>query len=124
HMGVQVHFSPHVAAFFRGINMTVQFAVKKPTSAAELYALYTKQYNHCDYVQVTEQIPNLQNVVNTPLCEVGGIHVSADGKRATVISCLDNLAKGAASQAMQNINKAFGMPAHLGIDNLYKTKRG
>ena len=124
HMGVQVHFSPSVAEFFRGINMTVQFKSKLPTSKETLYAKYQAQYAGDNYVKVSEQVPNIQNVVNTPLCEVGGIHVSADGQRVTVISCLDNLAKGAASQAMQNINKALGLSAELGIDDLYATKRG
>ena len=124
HMGVQVHFSPHVAAFFRGINMTTQMQLQAPTTVDEIYMAYDKAYEDCDYIQVSREIPNIQQVVNTPLCTVGGVFVSEDGLRLTVISCLDNLAKGAASQAMQNINKALNYPSEMGIDTLYRAKRG
>lgn len=120
HMGCGIHFSPHVAAFFRGINMTVQWQATTPQNADELTELFQRYYDNKPYVQVQKEIPNIQQVVHTPNCVVGGFTVSHDGMRISHISCLDNLAKGAASQAMQNINLALGLDEHLGINAFYE----
>ena len=121
HMGCQIHFSPHVASFFRGINMTVQWQAREPVTVADCLALYNEAYQSAHYVKVLSEIPNVQQVVNTPDCIIGGISVSDDGMRVSTVSVLDNLAKGAASQAMQNINISLGLDETLGIDALYGT---
>ena len=119
HMGCEIHFSPHVASFFRGINMTVQWQATEPVTATDLVALYNEAYQSAHYVKVLNEIPNIQQVVNTPNCIIGGFSVSDDGMRVSTISVLDNLAKGATSQAMQNINISLGLDETLGIDALY-----
>jgi N-acetyl-gamma-glutamyl-phosphate reductase len=124
HMGCQIHFSPHVASFFRGINMTVQWRAKEPQDAVELVQLFYDFYQSKKYVQVQKEIPNIQQVVHTPNCIVGGFSVSQDGLRISQVSVIDNLAKGAASQAMQNINLNLGLDEHLGIDALYQVIPG
>lgn len=109
-MHQQVSFSPHVAAFFRGINMTVQVEFSKPQTAEKLYQLYSDYYNKHPNVICQQTIPVVKQVTGTANCLIGGFAVSKDGKRATLVSCLDNLLKGAASQALQNINIALGEP--------------
>jgi len=109
-LGKPVSFSPHVAAFFRGINMTVQVEFSEPQSAENLHQLFIDFYKHAPLVQCQQQIPVVKQVINTANCIIGGFSVSEDGKRACIISCLDNLLKGAASQALQNINIALGEP--------------
>lgn len=119
HMGCAIHFSPHVAAFFRGINMTVQWRARVAQSVDELVAHYQSYYQAAHYIQVQQTIPNIQQVVHSPNCIVGGFSVSQDGMNISIVSALDNLAKGAASQAMQNINLALGLDESLGIDDFY-----
>ncbi len=121
HMACQAHFTPHVASFFRGINMTVQWQAKSTQTANDLLQLFRDFYRQARYVRVVEEIPNIQQVVNTPDCIVGGFSISDDGMRVTQVAVLDNLAKGAASQAMQNINLTLGLDESLGIDALYAT---
>lgn len=108
-------FSPSVAAFFRGINMTVQVEFSNPQTSTQLLNLYVDYYQHQPLVNCQQSIPVVKQVINTANCIIGGFAVSTDGKRATIVSCLDNLLKGAASQALQNINIALGLEATLSV---------
>lgn len=110
-----VFFSPHVAAFFRGINMTVQVQFTEAKNAAQLQTLFEDYYAKHPLVKVQKDVPVVKQVTNTPDCLIGGFTVSEDGMRATLISCLDNLTKGAASQALQNINLVLGFNATQGL---------
>ncbi len=102
-----ISFSPHVAGFFRGISMTVQVELTKRWTLDSIMQLFKQFYRNDAGIEVTGSIPNIQQVVNTPKCLVGGFKLSNDGKRLSFVSCLDNLLKGAASQALQNINLAL-----------------
>ncbi|MFT4924006.1 MAG: N-acetyl-gamma-glutamyl-phosphate reductase [Phenylobacterium sp.] len=110
-----VSFSPHVAEFFRGINMTIQFEFDQPQNSADLLALFNDFYANQPFVSAQQAVPTIKQIVNTPNCLIGGFSVSSDGLRATIISCLDNLTKGAATQALQNINLALALPSTTGI---------
>lgn len=110
-----VSFSPHVAEFFRGINMTLQIEFNDSQSANGLFELFDKFYSEHPLVICQQSVPTVTQVTNTPNCLIGGFSVSADGKRATIISCLDNLLKGAASQALQNINLALALESTTGL---------
>jgi N-acetyl-gamma-glutamyl-phosphate reductase len=104
-----ISFSPHVAEFFRGINMTIQVEFSEPQTSNVLLDEFARFYADHPLVMCQQAIPTVKQVVNTPNCLIGGFSVSSDGKRATIVSCLDNLTKGAASQALQNINLALGL---------------
>ncbi len=108
-----VSFSPHVASFFRGINLTSQIELQRKSSKEEITSIFQSFYKDAQCVQVVEAIPNIQQVNHTPNALVGGFTLSADGKRLTIISCLDNLLKGAASQALQNIAAACQLEIDL-----------
>jgi N-acetyl-gamma-glutamyl-phosphate reductase common form len=110
-----VRFMPHVAPFFRGITMTVSLTLSEPNEAAALHALYAERYANEPLVRVTSDIPLVRDAANHPHATIGGFAVDPSGKRAVVISTLDNLLKGAASQAVQNLNLAFDLPETLGI---------
>ena len=111
-----VSFTPHVAAFFRGINMTIQVEFNQPQTSSELLQRFQEFYSTAPLVTCQPDIPVVKQVVHTAGCMIGGFAVSEDGKRATVVSCLDNLMKGAASQAMQNINIALGIDPLLSVE--------
>ena len=66
-------------------------------------------------VEVTGEAPWVSGIAGRHHAEVGGFTLSADGRRLVVVSTLDNLLKGAATQALQNLNLAFGLPETMGI---------
>ena len=113
HLGLPISFSPHVAQFFRGISMTVQVELKSEWSRQSIVKLFKKYYLQYPLIDISEGIPNLQQVVNTNKCLVGGFSLSENGRRLTLVSCLDNLLKGAASQALQNIENNLSLNSSL-----------
>ncbi len=110
-----IHFTPTVANFFRGIQMVVSMNFSTPVSHTQLDQILTRCYATEALIQYTQKIPEINQVCNTPLCCLGGLQVSDDGRHAVLISVLDNLMKGAASQALQNMNLAFGYPEITGL---------
>ena len=116
HLGVPVRFSPHVAPFFRGITATVQLRLKEPVAAETLTRMYLDAYGSGGLIRVLgERTPRVQDIAGDPGAEIGGVTVGADGRDAAVVCTVDNLLKGAASQAVQNLNLAFGLAADTGI---------
>lgn len=111
-----VRFHPHVAPFFRGLNVTVSAELAVPASVEGLVHCYRTAFDGEPLVQVTESIPEVGDVAGTHGAAVGGFDVDArDPRRITVVAALDNLNKGAAVQAMQNLNLACGLPEFTGI---------
>lgn len=113
--GCPVHFMPHVAPFFRGVSVTVDLVLREPSSSAELQALFEATYGGDEFVRVFNPPAEISAVVGTPYCDIGGFQVTADGTRAIIVATLDNLLKGAASQAVQNINLALGLREGMGV---------
>lgn len=114
HVG-PVSLMPHVAAFFRGISMTVSLDLREPLSADALHDVYARAYAGEPLVQITRAIPLVRDAANRPGATIGGFTVDESQRRAVVVSTLDNLLKGAASQALQNLNLALGFPELEGI---------
>lgn len=116
HLGTTVRFSPHVAPYFRGITVTVQARLRGATSVEELTDLYRGAYAGCGLVSVLgERMPRVQEIAGRPDTEIGGLSVGGDGRDVAVVCTLDNLLKGAASQAVQNLNLAFGLESEFGL---------
>jgi N-acetyl-gamma-glutamyl-phosphate reductase len=111
-----IEFMPHVAAHFRGITMTVNLHLEAPTSVAELIELYRTRYAGEPLIRVTDTAPWVSRIAGKTGVEIGGFTVSADGRRVVIVSTLDNLLKGAASQALQNLNLAFGLDEFAGLN--------
>lgn len=117
HLRRPVRFHPHVAPFFRGISMTVSVMLSEPLSSEELLAMYWQQYEGEPLIRLSEEIPEIRDVAGTPKLAIGGFTVDErDSMRASFVVVLDNLLKGAASQALQNINLALGLDELTGID--------
>jgi len=112
-LGHSLHFIPHVAAWFRGISLTITLPLAQPTTAAALLAHYHHTYQDEPLVHVTSAIPEVQAIAGRHDVHIGGFAV--DNTHAVLIVTLDNLLKGAASQALQNINLALGLPERLGV---------
>jgi len=115
-LGREVRFMPHVASFFRGISLTVAVTLDRETDQQDLLTRYHDFYGSEPMVRVSAEMPEVRNVQGSPLCEVGGFTVDArDPRRVTLVSVLDNLSKGAATQAVQNLNLALGLPETQGL---------
>lgn len=112
-----VRFMPHVAAFFRGISLTIAFELEHATSAEALQALFNAAYANEVRISVSSEIPQVRAVQGTPDVHIGGFTVDVrNAARGSLVVVLDNLLKGAASQAMQNLNLALGLDENAGID--------
>ncbi len=113
----EVRFMPHVAAFFRGISLTIAFELKRVSSVAELLALFQQAYAGEARVSVSLDIPLVSDVRNTSDVHIGGFTIDMrNPERGSLVVVLDNLLKGAASQALQNLNLALGLDEYSGID--------
>ena len=108
HLGVPVEFMPHVAPHFRGITMTVNLYLQQAVSVDDMRALYRRRYDGEPLIRVIDEAPWVSRIAGRHGVEIGGFTVAPGGKRLVVVSTLDNLLKGAATQAMQNLNTAFG----------------
>ena len=114
-LGHPVEFMPHVAAHFRGITLTANLHLSRVFAMDEVRARYEDRYGDEPRVRVTAEAPWVSRVAGRHHAEVGGFTLSDDGRRLVVVATLDNLLKGAATQALQNLNLAFGFDELLGI---------
>ncbi|KAF1689072.1 N-acetyl-gamma-glutamyl-phosphate reductase [Pseudoxanthomonas taiwanensis] len=123
-LGVPVEFMPHVAPHFRGITMTVNMWLTGAVKPDWVRARYEQRYAGEPLVDVVEQAPWVSRIAGRHGVEIGGFSVAPGGKRLVVVATLDNLLKGAATQAMQNINIALGLPELASIPAFKETSHG
>lgn len=107
-LGVPVEFMPHVAPHFRGITLTANLWLQQAMKVEDIRALYRERYSGEPLVRVIDEAPWVSRIAGKHGVEVGGFTLAPGGKRVVVVATLDNLLKGAATQAMQNLNPAFG----------------
>jgi N-acetyl-gamma-glutamyl-phosphate reductase len=109
-------FVPHLLPTVRGILSTMHVGFTHAVTDDELAQIYAKTYDGKPFVRVLDagQLPELKSVVNTPRAEIGW-RLLQGGRRAVVVSVIDNLLKGAASQAVQNFNRMYGFPETEGL---------
>lgn len=116
HLGCSVRFLPHVAPFFRGISLTIAAELQAGQSEAALFDLFRSFYSRFPLVEVRSDIPEVKEVRGSHRVIIGGFSVSeAQPARIALVAVLDNLLKGAATQAVQNLNLAFGLDALTGL---------
>jgi N-acetyl-gamma-glutamyl-phosphate reductase len=108
HLGVPVEFMPHVAPHFRGITMTVNLWLQQPVKVETIRDLYRQRYAAEPLIHVLDEAPWVSRIAGKHGVEIGGFTVAPGSQRLIVVATLDNLLKGAATQAMQNLNLAFG----------------
>ena len=115
HLGLPVEFMPHVAPHFRGLTVTTNLYLVRPMKREEILQRFRHAYEGEKLVKVVDEAPWVSHIAHRHHAEVGGFAVSVDGKRVVVVSTLDNLLKGAATQALQNINRAIGVDEYTAI---------
>jgi N-acetyl-gamma-glutamyl-phosphate reductase len=115
HLGHPVEFMPHVAPHFRGLSVTTNLHLSRRFSLDEVRARYRSRYAGEPLVQLDEAPPWLSGVARRHHVAIGGLTLGDGGRRLVVATVLDNLLKGAATQALQNLNLAFGLDEFSGI---------
>ena len=115
HLGLPVEFMPHVAPHFRGITMTVNLWLREPATRDAITARYRARYANEPLVRIVDEAPWVSRIAGRHHAEIGGFAVAPGGKRVVVVATLDNLLKGAATQALQNLNIALGFGELEGV---------
>ena len=112
----EIIFTPHLLPIPRGILSTIYVRFKKAQSRESVAEVYRKFFSGSPMVRLYEKtLPQIQYSVRTNYADIG-FQLDAGGKRAIIVSCLDNLLKGAAGQAVQNLNVIEGWPESEGLE--------
>ncbi len=119
HLGIaagDIMFSTHLLPLARGILSTLYVWLDGPRQATDIEELYRRFYAGKPMVRLwpAGRLPELQHVAHTNFCDIG-FALDAAGERLAVVSCLDNLGKGAAGQAVQNMNRMLGFEEATGL---------
>jgi N-acetyl-gamma-glutamyl-phosphate reductase len=119
HLGIaegELIFSTHLLPLARGILSTIYVWLEPRRTPAEVETLYRRFYAGKPMVRLwpAGQLPELQHVAHTNFCDIG-FALDSQGERLVVVSCLDNLGKGAAGQAVQNMNAMMGFEEAVGL---------
>jgi N-acetyl-gamma-glutamyl-phosphate reductase len=111
-----IQFTPHLLPIPRGILSTIYVRLREASDATAIETVLKDFYATSPMVRVRRagDLPQIQQVVRTNFCDIG-FELAADGKRMVMVSCLDNLLKGAAGQAVQNLNVMCGWTESEGL---------
>jgi N-acetyl-gamma-glutamyl-phosphate reductase len=112
----EIIFSPHLLPIPRGLLSTIYVHFRERQSRAGIMKLYHEFFAGSPLVRLYDKtLPQIQYSVRTNYADIG-FQLDADGRRAVIVSCLDNLLKGAAGQAVQNLNVMLGWPEAEGLE--------
>jgi len=125
HLRTQIGFMPHVASYFQGIHLTSSSHVQKvngkyPT-VEEIFEAYKTYYEGQPLIQVSQEAPLVKDNMFHHHVAVGGFSLDEKTGRLAVVSTIDNLLKGAATQAMQNLNLSHGIDEYTALIDEYPT---
>jgi N-acetyl-gamma-glutamyl-phosphate reductase len=109
-------FTAQLLPIDRGILEAIYFRLVQPLSGADIIAIFEKQYANEPFIRLYEpgSVPDLHGVARTNFCDIGVIS-DPSTRRCVVISAIDNLGKGAAGQAIQNLNLVLGFDETAGL---------
>lgn len=116
---IKITFVPHIASLKYGMMTTIYTRPKKKLKWDNLYHLYSKFYENKPFIRIYNEntYPDVQNVVGTNFCDVS-FKIDERTNILIIISCIDNLTKGASGQAIQNMNIMFGLKETEGLFNI------
>ena len=111
-----ISFTPHLLPVKRGILSTMYASLRKEATQADLHALYASFYAGEKFIRICSAgtFPNLSSVCGSNYCDIG-LTVDPRTRRVIIISAIDNLVKGAAGQAVQNMNLVCALPEDSGL---------
>ena len=115
-LGMPVTFVPHLVPLDRGILETIYARLKPGVDDAAIGSALESAYEDSPFVRLTgSDLPEIKHVAHTNFCDIGW-RISPDGGQLVMVAVIDNLVKGAAGQAVQNFNVAFGFPEAMGLN--------
>jgi N-acetyl-gamma-glutamyl-phosphate reductase len=113
-IGASVTFVPHLVPLDRGILETIYARLKPGVSADDIGRVLASAYENSPFVRLTgSELPEIKHVAHTNFCDIGW---RVSGGQLVMVAVIDNLVKGAAGQAIQNFNVAFGFDETLGLN--------
>jgi len=112
----QIQFTPHLLPIPRGILSTIYVRLAEVSTPEKIEECLRAFYKSSPLVRIhaTPNLPQIQHIVRTNYCDLG-FNLASDGKRLVIVSCLDNLLKGASGQAIQNMNLMCGWNEEEGL---------
>jgi len=113
---IRLSFTPHLVPMQRGILATSYIKLNESVSLEAIVNLYETYYSDDDFVRIVKDMPQSKNVSRTNYCDIG-IQYDSRTNRLIVVSVIDNLVKGSAGAAIQNMNLMCGYPEGLGLEN-------
>ena len=112
----QITFTPHLLPIPRGILSTIYIRFREPQTRAAVAQIYHEFFAGSPMVRLYDKaLPQIQFAVHTSYADIG-FQIANDSRRAVIVSCLDNLLKGASSQAVQNMNIMLGYGEAEGLE--------
>ncbi len=111
---VTVSFVPHLLPITRGIYTTIHATLMERIATERVYEHYRDYYAGAPFVRIRSDVPQIAAVTRTNYCDIG-VYVDERTQTLILMSVLDNLIKGAAGQAVQNMNIMFGIPEDFGL---------
>lgn len=114
---IKITFVPHLLPLNRGILSTIYTKLKNKNSLENIYNLYKDFYKDSKFIRVLNigNIANLKNVKYSNYCDIS-IHIDERTNKLIIVSAIDNMVKGAAGQAIQNMNIALGFEEDTGLN--------
>jgi N-acetyl-gamma-glutamyl-phosphate reductase len=113
--GARVTFTPHLLPIDQGLLASCYVTAKRELSAADVRELFTSAYDGEPFVELADSPPGVRDVRETNLCRIHATVEPATG-RVLVFAAIDNLWKGAAGQAVQDLNLMLGLPETEGLE--------
>ena len=107
-------FTPMIGALVRGIYSVLNVQLDNPAEAVHIMELYKEFYRSAPFVRVRESMTEVKHVYRTNLCDIHIAHATASGS-FVIVTAIDNLLKGAAGQAVQNMNIMLGIDETTGL---------
>lgn len=112
---IVVNFTPHLVPMQRGILATIYISLTKAVDVKEIVTLYKQYYCKDQFVRIIEGLPETKHVCRTNYCDIG-ITYDRRSNRLIIVSAIDNLVKGSAGVAVQNMNIMMGESESLGLE--------
>ena len=110
-----VTFTPHLVPLDRGILETIYVRTRTDVNEAQIADTLRQAYADAPFVRLTGSVlPEIKQVAHSNFCDIGWVF-DESSRRLILVACLDNLIKGAAGQALQNLNVAFGWDETAGL---------
>ncbi len=109
---VQVLFTPHLIPMDRGIFTTIYATPRRSITQEQLYLMYREYYRAAPFIRITEALPATKDVWGSNFCDLS---LRVAGRRIVILSCIDNLVRGASGVAVQNFNRMHGWDETLAL---------